>query len=203
MKKTSFIKDALILCLITLISGLSLGYIYGITKEPIAKAKIAAKISAYKKVFVGADEFKADHDFLKLISETNEELKSGEFKNVMVDEVAMALDSGANTLGYVIEASSFDGYGGKISLSIGLNLDKSINGIAFLELNETPGLGMKASEEEFSKQFVSKNSILKVTKSGQAKDDEINAISGATITSEAVTNAVNAATYILENKLLK
>ena len=77
-------------------------------------------------------------------------------------------------------------------------MDGTITGVGIREISDTPGLGLKAKEPAYRDQFVGKNAdVLTVTKSGQAGDDEINAISGATITSNATTNAVNAALYYL------
>ena len=91
-------------------------------------------------------------------------------------------------------------YGGVVKLSVGLKEDGTITGIEFLEINDTPGLGLKAKEPAFKDQFTGKNAqSLSVTKSGNADDTQINAISGATITSSATTNAVNAALYYLHN----
>ena len=70
-----------------------------------------------------------------------------------------------------------------------------VNGIAFTELNETPGMGMRASEPDFAGQFAGKKvDAFTHDKSGMAEgEDVINAISGASTTSGAVVNAVNAA----------
>ena len=76
----------------------------------------------------------------------------------------------------------------------------TITGVELLEISDTPGLGMKATEPAFKDQYKDKTvEEFTVTKTGSASDSEINAISGATITSNAVTNAVNAALYYLHN----
>ena len=68
------------------------------------------------------------------------------------------------------------------------------------EISDTPGLGLKAKDAKYRDQFIGKNvDELKVTKTGAASDNEIDAISGATITSNATTNAVNAALFYLHN----
>ena len=204
MKKNSYIKDALILFLITLISGISLGFVYQITKEPIEKASMAAKAEAYKEVFADAKEFKNNEEENAMIEAVNEELKSKDFGNVKVNEIVAALDESGNVIGYVISSVSADGYGGDVSISVGISKENIINGIAFLSISETPGLGMRAKEEEFYSQFTGKKgAALSVTKSGAPGEAEINAISGATITSRAVTNAVNAAEYFVAEKLTK
>jgi electron transport complex, rnfABCDGE type, G subunit len=200
MKKLSFMKDAITLFIITMLSGFMLGAVYEITKEPIALAKENEKKSAYKEVFPDATDFqKQDDDSLINV---NESLPSQNFGKVNVSEVANAVDSSGSSLGYVITSTSKDGFGGDVKISVGITKDKKLNGIAFLTLAETPGLGMKAKGEKFSSQFKEKDaSYLNVVKTGATKPDEIDAISGATITSRAVTGAVNAAIYYVDKEV--
>jgi electron transport complex, rnfABCDGE type, G subunit len=200
MKKLSFMKDAIILFIITMLSGFMLGAVYEITKEPIAIAKENEKKSAYKEVFPDATDFQKQDD--DLLINVNESLPSQNFGKVNVSEVANALDSSGSSLGYVITSTSKDGFGGDVKISVGITKDKKLNGIAFLTLAETPGLGMKAKGEKFSSQFKEKDaSYLNVVKTGATKPDEIDAISGATITSKAVTGAVNAAIYYVDKEV--
>lgn len=200
MKKLSFMKDAIILFIITMLSGFMLGAVYEITKEPIAIAKENEKKSAYKEVFPDAMNFQKQDD--DLLSKVNDSLISQNFGKVNVSEVANALDSSGSSLGYVITSTSKDGFGGDVKISVGITKDKKLNGIAFLTLAETPGLGMKAKGEKFSSQFKEKDAtFLNVVKTGATKPDEIDAISGATITSRAVTGAVNAAIYYVDKEV--
>ena len=200
MKKLSFMKDAIILFIITMLSGFMLGAVYEITKEPIAIAKENEKKSAYKEVFPDATDFQKQDD--DLLSKVNDSLISQNFGKVNVSEVANALDSSGSSLGYVITSTSKDGFGGDVKISVGITKDKKLNGIAFLTLAETPGLGMKAKGEKFSSQFKEKDAtFLNVVKTGATKPDEIDAISGATITSRAVTGAVNAAIYYVDKEV--
>ena len=74
-----------------------------------------------------------------------------------------------------------------------MKADGSIAGAQILEMQETAGLGMNASKPEFIDQYKGKKSKLHVVKDGASKDDEIQAISAATITSKAVTKSVNTA----------
>ncbi len=93
-----------------------------------------------------------------------------------------------------------DGYGGDITFTIGITNDGLINGISFLSLSETAGLGMKANEPAFYDQFSEKVvQLFTVTKVGSTSDSEIDAISGATITSSAVTEGVNASVVYWES----
>ncbi len=202
MKNGGFMKDALILFLITLISGFLLGGAYQITKEPIAKATEAANQAAYKKVFPEAAEFITDDEMKAAVEACNAELLSQNFGNVAVDNALQAVDGSGAVLGYVVTSHSDDSYGGVVRISVGIKEDGTINGMEFLAISDTPGLGLKAKEPGFKDQYAGKNQeSLAVTKSGHAGDGEINAISGATITSSAVTNAVNAALYYVHHNI--
>ena len=199
MKKGGFMKDAVILFAITLIAGLCLGGVYGITKEPIAKAEAAAKIAAYKEVLPEASDFVED-GMAEKIAASAEDLMGQGFGNVYIDSAAQAVDASGAAVGYVVSSTSKDGFGGEVKLSVGINGEGKVTGIAFLSLAETPGLGMNATGDEFKGQFAGKNAeALAVTKTGFPAENEIQAMSGATITSEAVTNAVNAAIYFVNN----
>ena len=106
----------------------------------------------------------------------------------------MALDSGENAIGSVVTATSKEGYGGEIKVSVGISLDGTVTGIELLSISETAGLGMNAQEPEFKEQFQDVNTDhFEVVKGDGGIEGKIDALSGATITTDAVTNAVNAA----------
>lgn len=196
--KSGFMKDAFTLFAITLISGLALGAVYEVTKEPIAQATIAANNATYKEVFAEAESFDelVDVDLAGL----NTQLAGGEFGNVGLESVMAAKDAAGTELGYVVNSYSMDSYGGKVGISVGIKEDGSITAVGFREISDTPGLGLKAKDDAFKSQYVGKTAEqLTVVKGGGAGDAEINAISGATITSNAVTNAVNAALFFNQN----
>ena len=195
-KQSGFVKDAIILFAITLISGLILGFVYDITKAPIAAAAKAAKNEAYAVVFPEAKDFEASDAETSKIAETADEISGKGFGHVTVDEVVDAKDASGNNVGRVITATSKDGYNGTVQLSVGIKSDGTVVGITFLTLAETPGLGMRAGEKDFYSQYANKNTKeFKLVKGSASGDNEIAAISGSTITSSAVTNAVNAALY--------
>lgn len=127
------------------------------------------------------------------------------FEAQTVNEVMEAKDASGETIGYALNMTTSEGYGGDISFSMGVTLDGTLNGISILDINETAGLGMNATKDEFKGQFAGKQvDAFEVTKSGAASDNEINAISGATITSKAITGGVNAGLcafeYVKEGK---
>lgn len=200
MKSSGFMKDAVILFVITLISGLLLGGVYQITKAPIERAVLAANMVSYQAVFPEAADFKTDGDMTAAVEKCNIALAGESFGNVGVDQALLALDENGNSLGYVITSHSDDSYGGTVQISVGIKADGTLNGIEFLSISDTPGLGLKAKEPEFKDQYKGKTAeALTVTKSKDANDSEISAISGATITSSATTNAVNAALYYVHH----
>ena len=201
--KNTIIKDTIILTLITLIAGGVLGLVYEITKDPIAKQQELAKQEAYKAVFEDADTFEVcveaeDADLAAYLA--------GEgFEAQTVNEIMEAKDASGETLGYAINLTTSEGYGGDITFSMGVQADGTLNGISILTISETAGLGMNATKDEFKGQFKEKQAdAFEVTKTGAPKENEINAISGATITSNAVTQGVNcglkAFEYIKEGK---
>lgn len=201
MSKLGFMKDALILFAITLVAGACLGGVYTVTKEPIAAAQLEAKKEAYRTVLADAADFKAD-DYAAAVEKANAELGGLSYGNVMIDECVTGVDGSGSLLGYVVTATSKDGYGGNITVSVGITSEGEVKGIEFLTLAETAGLGMNADQPEWKAQYANKTvDEFAVTKSGASADNEIDAISGATITSRAVTGAVNSALYFVRNCL--
>lgn len=182
----AIIRDSLILFAITIISGFLLGWVYDITKEPIAQQKQIAKEKACRIVFEDAESF-AEVELSGFSDKTS-------FDGGDVEEVLAAQDASGVQLGYVLTVTSHEGYGGDITFMIGIRNDGTVNAISFTSINETAGLGMKAKKDEFKTQFNGKNvEFFVYTKQGAAKDNEIDAISAATITTNAVTNGVNGA----------
>lgn len=193
------IKNTISLMLITVIAGLLLGLVYEITKEPIAKEKQRAKEEAYKTVFSDANKF--NEFVIDDESKVSDEMRAQGY-DADIDEVMEVIDEKGNHAGYVLTVTDHEGYGGDIQFAMGVRNDGTLNGISFLSIGETAGLGMKATEDKFKNQFAGKNvGKFSYTKSGAAKDDEIDALSGATITTNAVTNGVNAGLYYI-NELI-
>ena len=198
--KSGFMKDALILFAITLVSGICLGFVYDLTKGPIEQATIAANNATYREVLSTADSFaKVEGSDEKIAAVADEILGLG-YGTVSIESVLEGKDAGGAVVGHVINSMSNNSYGGAVKLSIGFDMDGTITGVGIREISDTPGLGLKAKDAKYRDQFIGKNAeSLTVTKSGASADNEIDAISGATITSNATTNAVNAALYYLHN----
>lgn len=185
------LHDAWILFVITLIAGIVLGFVYQITKEPIALQEKKARDEACKEVFADASAFEELTDYG--LEDAKEFFASaGYAAQRMEDAVRAAKDANGELLGYVLTITTSEGYDGDITFAMGIRTDGTLNGISFLSISETPGLGMRA-EEVLSPQFANKNvPQFEYTKSGAVSDSQIDAISGATMTTNAVTNGVNA-----------
>lgn len=191
--KNKIIKDALALTLITLVAGVALGGVYEITKDPIAKQEAQAKAEAYEQVFTDAAAFEAVEMDDALTKTIRDQLDQEGYKAQSIEEVMRAEDQSGETLGYAFTVVTSEGYGGDIQFSMGVQNDGTLNGISILSIGETAGLGMNADTPAFKDQFVGKQvEKLQYTKNGATQDDEINAISGATVTTNAMTNGVNA-----------
>lgn len=192
------IKDAIVLTVITLVAGFGLGFVHDITKEPIELAKYNKTQETYKSVLSDAKEFnevKLDDAGLAKNQEA--------FADQTITEVVQGTADG-NAGGYVITVISKGGYGGDITMSVGISsATNMITGVDFLNMSESPGLGDNAKKPEFNTQYVGKEAeSFKVVKDTPKSDDEIRAITGATITSRCVTNGVSSALLYYKNVLM-
>lgn len=200
-EKSTLVHDTICLFVITLIAGVLLGAVYTITKKPIEGQTEKAKQEAYAAVYEGAD-FVSDDQLNKKLEQFNKDLKAGKvssenmggLSDVAISEVLKAQVDGKDA-GYVVTCSG-KGYGGAVTMALGIDADGAIQGIQITDCsNETPGLGQNSTNESWNGQYVgtSINQDLNVVKDGSGSADAgtINAISGATITSSAVTRAID------------
>ena len=189
------LKNAGILIAITVIAGFILGAVYQITKEPIAQAEEKAAMEAYKEVFADASDFTETEVSAKSV------LAEGGYGATDIDKVLEAKGTDGTLLGYVLVITNHEGYGGDIQFTLGISADGTTNGISILSISVTPGLGMEA-ENVLKPQFAGKNVEQFIyTKTGAVSEEQIDAISGATITTNAVTNGVNAGLYYFRTVL--
>jgi len=168
------------LVVVTLVASTALGYVYELTKGPIAEAKLAKKIKAIDEVVVDYDNNPVDEMYKISIDGSSDSL-----------EVYPAKKQG-KLMTSAIRSYSPKGYGGNVWLMVGLLPDGKIQNIAVLEHKETPGLGTKMNDDDFKNQFIGKNPgtvNLSVTKDG----GDIDALTGATITSRAFGGATQLA----------
>ena len=182
------VHDALILFAFTIVLGLLLGVVYGVTKPSIDKVNEEKTQNAYKQVFTDADHFT---DYADFDADAAQALLDENGYSDEIETVVAAQDASENTLGYVFTVTAKDGSQGSITFSVGIQNDGTVNGYSITSISETPGLGMKAQEEDF----------FTVVKSAPSADNEIEAISGSTITSKAMANGVNACLTYFQNVL--
>ena len=186
MTNTKFIlKHALILFAIAFICSLLLILCNNLTEGRIAELQAKTEAEAQTDVLPEAKEF--------------EEVKSEVMMLLSDSRVTAAFsgkDADGKTTGYCIKVEP-SGFGGKISMMVGIKAGGEISGVKITSMSETPGLGAKA-DDAWLTQFKGKKGSLSVIKSGTAKDSEINAISGATITSKAVAEGVNIASSAMK-----
>lgn len=202
--KSTLIKDALILFVITLIAGLGLGLVNEVTKDPIADANAEAKQEAYQSVFADAAEFVEDKSITEKVESSEDFLSENDLSGAEITEALIANDESGTPIGYVISFTAKEGYGGDITLSMGMLNDGTITGLEVLSASETAGLGAKCTEAEFKDQFQGINADnVEYTKDGATADNQIDAISGATITTKAVTKGVNAAIAFLKQDVMQ
>lgn len=188
-------KNTVILTLITLISGLLLGLVYEVTKDPIAQAQDAAKKEAWQAVFPEASL--DDFELMEVDTEAAEAAASELGVLASVDEVCQVGDKG-----YVVTVTDSEGYGGDIQITVGITSDGTVSGVSILSISETAGLGMRAKEPEFYTQYEGvQTEKFYVSKDG-GEGAPIDALSGATITSRAFTGAVNTALAYFNQTLL-
>lgn len=186
--KNNIIKDALVLFAITLCAGLLLGLTYTVTKEPIAEQQIKIRDAALNSVIKDATFEESDKDL------SSEPVLTQIFTAKKGDDIA----------GYAFKLVTSEGYGGAIELIVGISMEGTVSGIDIIKHSETPGLGANADNDSFKDQFIDKpTKELTVVKSGASTDTEIDSLSGATITSRAVTNAVNVAIDYFNTNLSK
>ncbi len=163
---------ALILMIICAAVTALLGVTNELTKDTIAQAAIEKQENSRKIVLPTADTFEASSDESYYIGKASD----------------------GSVVGYVF-VTSFAGYSGNVEVMTGIASDETISGIVILQQTETPGLGANATAQTFTDQYkqAAPEGGLEVVKSPTANEGEISALTGATITTNAVTNAVNEA----------
>jgi H+/Na+-translocating ferredoxin:NAD+ oxidoreductase subunit G len=179
------LRLGLILFIITALTGLILGAANSVTAGPIAETAAKAKQAAMKEILPKADEFKeVENKSNDTILEVNAGYKNNEI------------------VGYALKVAP-KGYGGAVQMMVGISNEGTIGGIKILSHSETPGLGANAPKPKFSGQFANKSisKQLQVKKGKASKDNEIQALTGATITSRAVTGGVNNAIDFYKSEL--
>lgn len=196
MKSDKILKNALILFVISVILSALLGVVNEITKDRIIEQNQLKKENAYKKVCQEAVSIPEDADLKALVEQSSQAFVENGFEGIEINDARPALDASGTVIGYALDITTANGYGGDINMSLGISTDGAITGLEIISNSETAGLGANCAKDSFKGQFTGKQSEeLSYVKTGDAGDDEINAISSATITTKAVTGAVNAGLY--------
>lgn len=168
MKKDNPLMLGIILLLICAVMTGILAFCNYVTAPIIAQAQLEEQQAAMKEVLPEAESF--------------EEIRDGISKGI----------SGGKTVGYTATVRPY-GYGGEITMIVGVAEDLSVTGVKITAMSETAGLGAKAQESEFLELFKGKKDDISVVKGSAKAENEIVAISGATITTNAVTDGVKEA----------
>ncbi|MCA6381334.1 MAG: RnfABCDGE type electron transport complex subunit G [Cytophagales bacterium] len=178
--RSSFLNLLVTLTIVTLVASLSLGYVYEWTKEPIARAQMAKQLKAIESVVSGYDN------------------------NPVLESYRLPTPNGKDSLdffpakkkgeliGVAVKTKSSKAYNGDIWLMVGFNVKGEIQNIFVIEHKETPGLGSKMTTPKFLQQFMGRNlTTMKLTVKKEGGD--VDAITGATISTRAFSGAVQTA----------
>lgn len=170
--REDIIKPVGVLLAICIIIPLALSVTNKVTAKKIAELE-AVNSKKNMQSLIDADNF--------------EECENGEI-------TYYAAINGGKTAAYIFTESS-KGYGGDVSVMTAIKPDGTVAGVAILDVSgETPGLGQNAAKESFFSQYIGLKKGVSVLKNGaKAENNEVDAVTGATITSTAVTRAVNKA----------
>lgn len=216
-KQRSFVVDAVILCLITVVLGAILAVVYTVTQKPIKEAQADTDNDACKVVISALDgatvtdaeagaadaanAFLQKHLLNKSASEGEVAAEEAESysKYVVVSTVKKLQVQGADA-GYVYIANAKKGYGGSISFVLGVS-NGVVTGIEITSQSETAGLGANCESDDFKAKFDFEKGLqypssdeypmfFKVGASPKDAKGQIEAMSGATVTSRAIANAV-------------
>lgn len=190
MKKERPIGNALILCAITLVAGLLLSFVNELTIGPIKEAQLAAQAEAYVAVYPDAASFGAVENSEELLNAALTEIPAAGYATGSVTDVMTALDESGNVIGYVLSAVSKSGYGGDITIALGVDLNGKVTGFSPLQHAETPGFGAKCEDANYIASFP-----------GITSSEDVDAITGATFTTTAIKEAVGAGLYFVNQML--
>ena len=174
-------KLTVVLTIICSLAATALALVYTITKDPIAYQQRLKKLRAIKAVQPDYDN-EPDQDYIDLKTDESAEGDGGLTRFYITKK-------GDTPTGVVFMTSAV-GYGGLIDLMVGVNPEGTITGVQVLRHTETPGLGAKITEDTFIQQFPERN-LQNTTWSLKKEGGDIDQISGATISPQAVVKALN------------
>ena len=171
--KKSILVPTIALFVICLVATTLLAFANSVTAPIIEELAVKTEMESRKKVLTLAEEF------------TDESSNGVSY--------ALGVDKDGKEIGMVFTTTA-KSYGGEILVMTGVDMEGKVTGVELLSINDTAGLGMNATKPEFKDQFLGLVNGVKVMKNSSNHDNnEITALTGATITSQAVADAVNAA----------
>lgn len=177
------LKLGLFLLVVAGIAGFAIAYVNGITHPIIEQQMLENKLNSFKEVYAEAE--KVEDESSKYLNSSTDPVITGVNVVYKNDQTVGAI--------YLVEPS---GYGGKIQVMAGFDIaSKKITAIKVLSQTETPGFGAKSQEPSFTDRFKGKTAEkpLEIVKNEPVADNQVLAITSATITSKAVASGINAA----------
>ncbi|UCD71666.1 MAG: RnfABCDGE type electron transport complex subunit G [Syntrophobacterales bacterium] len=175
------LRLTIVLTSICIVSAIALAKVYDLTKGPIAYQKRLEVLRAIKTVLPQYDN-EPDRDMVVLPMGVD---KKGE----EIQRVFYRGRKEGRLIGVAFKVISPEGYGGNIEVMVGLLQDGTIHGVEVLSHLETPGLGAKIRETKFKDRFKNRN-LTNTTWAVKKDAGDIDAITGATISSRAVIKAI-------------
>lgn len=188
-------KPVIIMLIITLAAGLVLSSVYVITKNTIAENAAMAELEAYQQVLPEAESLIRNDEIQEALEDCDGQVYGSTFGKSYILDAVEGLTADGTHAGWIIHVSNGDAYDGSLSLVVGILPDGTVNAIAFTDLHESAGMGMNCDEPAFKDQFAGATvSSFTLNKTGgSTQPDQIDSVSGASVTSAAVVSAVNAA----------
>lgn len=195
MKKSDSVGTLVIrLLIITVCAGLILGLVYSFTKGPIEQQQLKQENEARKTALPQADDFilimETDDDGVRRASADAPPTFPDDSEVAPEIQQVYAGTKDGGIIGYTM-AIVTKGFSPGLTLTVGIDTEGVITGVEIGSHEETPGLGANATDPEFLAQYVGADGPIAVVKTPTDSKTEITAITGATITSTAVTDAVN------------
>lgn len=188
------IKTGLVLLIVCLVAAFALGMTNEVTKDKIAEQRFLANELAKSEVLSIATTFE---------DITGTDLDSLIENFQPITEAYLGKDASGEIVGYVFKSTP-TGFAGNIEVVTGIDVNGTVTGLRIGSHNETPGLGAKAKDEAFFSQYANKSATSEIgTSKTSATGNDIQAITGATISSVAISNGANASieafNWIIEN----
>ena len=172
----NIVKNTAVLLIISVVAFVALAFVYELTKEPIALAEQKAKVEAYQAVYAEAKSFEAVDGSAATLTAFN-----ADCSDAQVAEVLAAVSADGKKMGYVFTVTAV-GYGGEVKFAYGVDVTGTVVGYDVISHSETPGYGAKCTDGFVREQYP-----------GVTSADQVDGITGATYTTDALKNSVQAA----------